>query len=284
MTSTGLGYVNGNGKGIAVVAPSRRQSPPQAVGVGVVIVALLVGCSAADDGPDDAEVAGAVLERDAQGRPLPAEDLDETPGADDTGADDAVTDASDADDAADDPETDQLDDGGASEGDATETPADPDEPAPPTPAPPSSTDPLPATPAPNPPAPPRPRALAAGSSSPGIALGFGDDDTETSSVTLEREAPALVSDAVRAGTDDRVGCATRLQAPDDRALTAKGTLRVGLVIDLRDGSVKRVPRQLVELDVHVAAGEVHELPASRAYAFDRTTVAGIACEAVFQPQ
>ena len=220
-----------------------------ALGIGVVIAALLAGCSATDDGSEDAEVAGAVLERDAQGGPAPAEELDATSGADDTDPDGAVTDSSEATSDSHDPDTDQL----------------------------------PATPAPKR-ASPQPQALAAGSSSPGIALGFGDDDTETSSVTLEREPSALVSDAVRSGTDDRVVCATRLQAPDDRALTAKGTLRVGLVIDLRDGSVERVPRQVVELDVHVAAGEVHELPTSRAYAFDRTTLWGIACEAVFRPE
>ena len=270
---------------------------------------LLAGCTS--DAGEGAEVAGAVLERDAAGEVAgPDEDDERTDPRDagedavDDAADDAEEEAEGPDGAGEAPSAAQDDDG--SERDGTDGAEAEDgtgaevssEPAPrsapraapqpaPRPVPPAPS--APATPAPSAPATPTPSpdpvSLPSGAGELGAFLGFGDGGIELGGTgPIEADAGAgVVVDAVRAD-DGRVRCEARVRAARDRPLVALGLLRVDLVLQQRDGTERVIPRQLLDLDIRLPAGDTAALPRSPASTIDPVTLTEVRCATSFDPK
>jgi hypothetical protein len=217
--------------------------------VATLLAVVLVAACASDDDGEDAEVGGVVRER--------AEEAEDAPTAEDEAAESdepeevEVTDADDGDDADEAPSNDTS----------------------------TATGGQPA------PSGPSPVSLEAGLGLRGDSIGFGPEGTEILASGPLESPPAVGarSDAVRPGEADEVQCRSSLQAPQDRGLTAVGDLEISLLIERHDGTSRRVPLLIMELDVELAAGARHELPTTRSRAFDRDVVASLSCEADCRP-
>ena len=177
--------------------------------------------------------------------------------------------------------------GTASSGSTPTTPSQPRNDAPPAPDPQPEPEPEPAPePEPEPEPDPTPADLADGFGRGGLTWSVQEDRwVETSSRTVEHGRPYV--DASLVPVDDPEGtaetrearCAVTLHAPDDRGLRALGDLEVTLVLVNVEGEHQRLPRQILDLDVELRAGEHLEVaPPDRARTLLRDEVVRVTCE------
>jgi hypothetical protein len=135
-----------------------------------------------------------------------------------------------------------------------------------------------------PPAGPPALVLAAGPGATGDVFGFAAEGVEIMATSREAEPTAALVAHARRGADDRASCVAVLQAPADRGLVAVGQLRVALLLAGRDGQVRTIERQRIDLDVQLGPGETLELPESPPLSFDRDALGEVSCRVVHQPR
>jgi hypothetical protein len=270
---------------------------------------LAIALTACTGGEVEAEVGGAALERDDDGQAVGVDDergaTAEEEGLVDDGDPEEQAGEDGADDTAGDDVTDEdaADRSGASSRPASPGPT-PTSTASPTPAPtrtptpttspvPTRTPAAPASPAPSTPAPPVARVLTAGPAEQrSEALGLGDEGWVVTSSAGPIEPgvappPFRVDvDVVAEGADPIGGavCAVTLQAADDRGLSAEGLVTVRLVLEDHEGARRLLTRQLLNLDVTLAAGRSHRIDPSAPLTVDARELAKVTCEAVFEPR
>jgi hypothetical protein len=283
-----------------------------AASVGVLV---LTACSGGDDEPET-EVGGVALERDDDGGSVAVEDergeraedegLVEPDDPDDGTSDDGSSDDDGAADGTDgDAADDASDDGTSTSGSSTSggttstgsgsggsAPAPSPSPSPtaaPAPSPSPTTAPAP-SPSPSPT--PSPRVLWSGPAVTGSeAIGLGDDGwvvTSSTGPTEPGELPPPFRVDVDVVSDDAgpVGgavCAVSLQAGDDRGLVAVGRATVTLVLTADDGTVRRLTRQLLDLDVELGPGGSLQVDPSAPVQVDARELERATCEARFDP-
>jgi hypothetical protein len=271
----------------------------------------LSACSGGDDAPE-AEVGGVALERDEDGGTVAVEDergataeeeglVDADEGdeadegalddpADDDPAEDGTTGTTDADATAGDGTsstgaTTADGSGSASGGAPAPAPSPASGPSPtasPTASPPPASSPAPA---------PAPRVLGAGPAFTGSdASGLGDDGWVVTSSTGPTEPGDLpppfrvdVDVVSEGGPLGGAVCAVSLQAGEDRGLVAVGRATVTLVLTADDGTVRRLTRQLLDLDVELGPGGALQVDPSAPVEVDARQLASATCEARFDP-